>query len=76
MSTRCLKQSFRYHSGPLMFLVSTCMVLGLFFLWLDSSLGWPFFVVATTAVITFSILGARDGCSAELHPELISRRMR
>jgi hypothetical protein len=61
MSKNRLKQSFRCCSGPVLFLVSVCITLGLLFLWLDSGAGWIFIIAAGSALAAFSILGARGG---------------
>ena len=76
MSKNCLKQSFRCCSGPVLFLVSVCMTLGLLFLWLDSDAGWIFIVAAGSALAAFSLLGARSGCGAELEPRRFVRSER
>jgi hypothetical protein len=59
MSKDGLKQSFRCCSGPVLFLVSVCMTLGVSLLWLDSGTGWIFIIAAGSALAVFSILGAR-----------------
>jgi len=66
MSKNHLKQSFRCCSGPIFFLVSVCVMVGLLFLWLDSGAGWIFIVAAGSALAAFSIQGARGGCGAEI----------
>jgi hypothetical protein len=66
MSKNRLKQSFRCCSGPVLFLVSVCMTLGVWFLWLDSGAGWIFIIAAGSALAVFSILGARGGRGAKL----------
>jgi hypothetical protein len=65
MSWICLEQAFRRNSGPVLFLVVVCMTLALVFLWVDSAVGWVFLIAAGSAVVAFTLLGARGGCGAE-----------
>jgi hypothetical protein len=60
MSKQCLKNSFRHHSGPLMFLVGICLLPGLTFLWLGSSVGWTFILAALVALAAFVVIGAKE----------------
>ena len=66
MSKNCLKRAFRCCSGPVLFLVGFCLLVGPTFLWLDSVAGWIFIVATCSALVAFSILGAGDCCGAEL----------
>lgn len=71
MSKNCLKQAFRCCSGPVLFLVSVCMVIGVLFLSLDSGAGWIFIIAAGSALAAFSLLGARGGFGAEPESRLV-----
>jgi hypothetical protein len=71
MRKNCLKQSLLCCSGPVLFLVSVCMTIGLVFLWLDSGAGWIFIIAAGSSLAAFGFLGARGGFG----PELASRRL-
>jgi len=61
LSMNSLKRSFRCHSGPVMFPVGTCMIIGPLFIFLDSGAGWIFIIAAGAALAVFCCLGARDG---------------
>ena len=76
MSRFCLEQAIRCNSGPVLFLVFVCMTLALVFLWVDSAVGWIFLIAAGSALVAFSLIGARRGCGAEperRHPHLFRR---
>ncbi len=62
----CLKQAFRYHSGPALFLATVCMTLGLLFLWVDSGVGWIFVIASGSALVAFCLVGARGSCGADI----------
>ena len=66
MSTACLKQSFRFFSGPVLFLTAVCLVLGAVFLSLGATMGGVFIAAGLVALGVFTLLGARDGCTR--HP--------
>jgi len=71
LSMNALKQSFRCHSGPVMCVVSICMIIGSLFILLDSGAGWIFLIAAGAALAVFCCLGARDSDVARL----VSRRL-
>jgi hypothetical protein len=66
MSNNCLKRAFRCCSGPVLFLVGVCLLVGSSFIWLDSGAGWIFIVAACSALVAFSLLGSGGCCGAEL----------
>jgi len=66
LSMNSLKRSFFCHSGPSIFLVSTCLIIGTLFILLDSGAGWAFIIAAGSALALFCCLGARDSDVARL----------
>jgi hypothetical protein len=66
MSKICRGQAFRCYSGPVLFLVGVCMTLALLFLRVDFGAGWIFIIAAGSALVAFSLLGARGDFGTEL----------
>lgn len=76
MSKNHLKQSFRCCGGPVLFLVSVCMIVGSLFLWLDSGARWIFIIAAGSALAAFSLRGAGDRRGTELGILLVVSKAR
>ena len=66
MSKKCLKQAFVYHGFPVSIISLTTILLGIAFLMLGNESGWAFILVSIGIMSIFSLLGARNGCLAEM----------
>ncbi len=63
MSKSHLKTSFFCCSGPVLSLAAVNASIGSLFLWVDSSVGWIFLLIAAISLATFGVVGAAHGRS-------------
>lgn len=56
----CLKQSFRIHGGPVLYLTTTCFAIGAIFLGVETSMGAAFIVAGIVALVVFALLAAQE----------------
>lgn len=66
MDKTCLQRAIRFHSRPVLFLVSVCMTFALLFFRIDPVGGWAFIIASSAAMAVFGLVASRSGCGADI----------
>ncbi|MEJ2212898.1 MAG: hypothetical protein P8Y20_02235 [Gammaproteobacteria bacterium] len=66
MKIKCLKHAFSMHGLPVILITMLITLLGLGFLYLESTTGWVLIMTSVGVLSIFSLIGAKDGCLMRL----------